>query len=607
MRQHNIPLLPGYRPTHPPPVKGTERREKPQRLVYYKNTMYDFGCPKHEQEYDADTASKLASTVKNPTWRCTGEFRGPGQRSLSPEEKRALTQPRHIPAWVKHDKQVCRFFAYTQESVTESAGENSRIRYCTILYYLEDATIALIEKKSENSGLPQGALLNRHCIMRADGSGMMGLDDLQCGRNVEIYSRVYRIVDCDAFTRWYYAQNGQDAGPAESVPLDAFEGKRLWEKEWSEQSAPKEVVEGQIYNEKAIGGGRYQNVKLEQFMKNDLRVLRFYCFWDDKTVYGIRQYYILSYFLADNSIQIADVHQRNSGRDPYPVFFKKGTLKKNPVLAPTPGTLEPEADIYLPKDLKCGDFISVYGRKLFIYDADPFTKEFYRRWLDTEQVPVALEEPPSYAIEFPIPPHVGVGTEEDTLGSCFALWPKPPKQDLMKLMTKSAMILRYEAEIASPTYPEDADRRFIIAYSLGDDQITVYEMKRRNSGFMEGKFAEKSKKKNPDTGEWYTFNDLFVGNVMTVCSVGFRLLRPDEYTMAYMEANPSEYPMSDINSVRAKLLKFLEQADKKPTKETIYSPDEIQSFGCLSDQEIITLIRKYGSSESPEICMGDLM
>jgi len=28
----------------------------------------------------------------------------------------------------------------------------------------------------------------------------------------------------------------------------------------------------------------------------------------------------------------------------------------------------------------------------------------------------------------------------------------------MKLMTKSGMVLRFEAEIAKPVYPEDADR-----------------------------------------------------------------------------------------------------------------------------------------------------
>ena len=53
------------------------------------------------------------------------------------------------------------------------------------------------------------------------------------------------------------------------------------------------------------------------------------------------------------------------------------------------------------------------------------------------------------------------------LAGCFALWPKPPKQDLMKKMTKAGMILRFEAEIATPVYPEDTDRKFIVAFALG--------------------------------------------------------------------------------------------------------------------------------------------
>ncbi len=87
--------------------------------------------------------------------------------------------------------------------------------------------------------------------------------------------------------------------------------------------------------------------------------------------------------------------------------------------------------------------------------------------MDIEQKLIPIPDPPVYKVEFPIPPHVGVGSEEDTLGSCFALWPKPPKQDLMKLMTKTGMVLRFECEIADPVYTEDSDRKFIIAYTLG--------------------------------------------------------------------------------------------------------------------------------------------
>ena len=58
-----------------------------------------------------------------------------------------------------------------------------------------------------------------------------------------------------------------------------------------------------------------------------VQVLRFYCYWDDKTRYGQRMYYVLYFFLADDSVEIAEVHQRNSGEAPFrllPVLVKNG-------------------------------------------------------------------------------------------------------------------------------------------------------------------------------------------------------------------------------------------------------------------------------------------
>lgn len=43
----------------------------------------------------------------------------------------------------------------------ESKIESNRTRIITILYYLEDNSIQLIEPKLENSGIPQGAFLKR--------------------------------------------------------------------------------------------------------------------------------------------------------------------------------------------------------------------------------------------------------------------------------------------------------------------------------------------------------------------------------------------------------------------------------------------------------------
>jgi len=48
---------------------------------------------------------------------------------------------------------VLRFSAYFQESVTELAIENYRVRPVIIYYYLADSTIHVTEPRVENGGI----------------------------------------------------------------------------------------------------------------------------------------------------------------------------------------------------------------------------------------------------------------------------------------------------------------------------------------------------------------------------------------------------------------------------------------------------------------------
>jgi len=259
--------------------------------------------------------------------------------------------------------------------------------------------------------------------------------------------------------------------------------------------------------------------------------------------------------------------------------------------------------VYKPEDLLCGESINVYGRKLVMYEVDPFTREFYAKWLGVDQVKFEIPPVEKKEIKMPIPPHVGVGDEDDSIGSCLALWPKPRKVDQKKLMTKSGMVLRFEAKFDKPVYPEDVDRKFILAYSLADDELAVYEMKRRNSGFMEGKFAEKSKKRNPDNHIYYGPQDFFVGNIIKAHGTPFRVLRPDEYTLAYMEANRGQFPYSNLEMITAKLAELA--AGENAKKE--YTPDELMATGLFVDQEIITLLRKYGTQGDLKINLAEIV
>lgn len=48
-----------------------------------------------------------------------------------------------------------------------------------------------------------------------------------------------------------------------------------------------------------------------------------------------------------------------------------------------------------------------------------------------------------------VPPYNGYGSLEDSLQNCLALVPKRPKKDVLKMLEKSNMVLRYSAKLVS--------------------------------------------------------------------------------------------------------------------------------------------------------------
>lgn len=83
----------------------------------------------------------------------------------------------------------------------ETRLENHRIHYLSLFYFLEDKSIMITEPKIENSGIPQGAFLKRHMVLKTDGMSPFMPQDFRVGEDVSIYGRCIRICDCDSYTR----------------------------------------------------------------------------------------------------------------------------------------------------------------------------------------------------------------------------------------------------------------------------------------------------------------------------------------------------------------------------------------------------------------------
>ena len=82
---------------------------------------------------------------------------------------------------------------------------------------------------------------------------------------------MFRIVDCDDFTRRFYANEGVTLGQTEGYPQDLFAHTRAM---INYKQTPPDQAEMKNYVEVSLKGGR-PNKALESFLNNDRKVLSF--------------------------------------------------------------------------------------------------------------------------------------------------------------------------------------------------------------------------------------------------------------------------------------------------------------------------------------------
>jgi hypothetical protein len=282
------------------------------------------------------------------------------------------------------------------------------------------------------------------------------------------------------------------------------------------------------FMEKALGGGKVASQK--QFLDNDRKVLRFFAESEDLP-------YVVHYYLADDTIEIREVHHPNDGRDSFALLLRRQKLPfKHDVNQPGLSFI---GDNYLTCDeVEPGQPINAFGRDFHILGVDQYTQEFYAQKYGKFFELGSIRHPePAEPVPRQIPPYNGFGNEVDTLGYIYDLVPKKPKGDFFKSVDNDKKILRYTARF-NTRVPEDVDRRFIISFYLGDDSISIYEPAQKNSGIIEGPFLRRYKYKNVDNNNAFiTPTDLPIGGNIKINGFSYNVLSCDEFTKKYLQTH----------------------------------------------------------------------
>lgn len=133
--------------------------------------------------------------------------------------------------------------------------------------------------------------------------------DLNIGKEPEIFGRVYKIVDCDKFTRRFLNRMGIAVPDPIEIPTDPYMDSRNFP----------------VFSKKP----NRKIDKLGKFLKYDRKVLKFYGYWDDtESEYGSIHDLEIRYYLADDTIEIKEILQPNSARDISSMFIKRMKIPK---------------------------------------------------------------------------------------------------------------------------------------------------------------------------------------------------------------------------------------------------------------------------------------
>lgn len=240
-----------------------------------------------------------------------------------------------------------------------------------IHYYLADDTVEIREVNYNNSGrdpfpllLKRNRLPRKFCIPQP---GEVGSFDFYTEADIEpfmtlwAFNRPFKILGCDEYTAEYYLKNYR-----RNFPVGGFEDPP--QKERSRVVIPP--YNGFGSEEDSLGNCmRLENKPPKKdyykYINNDKLILRFLAKLNTKILEDVDRRFLISFFLGDDSIQVYEMSNRNSGIWEGK-FLERGQYQN----------VENDNKRFTISDFEIGKSMRINTFSFHVLDADEFTKKW---------------------------------------------------------------------------------------------------------------------------------------------------------------------------------------------------------------------------------------
>jgi len=269
-----------------------------------------------------------------------------------------------LAQFLKYDRKVLRFYCLWDDTPS-LYGEQRKF---VLHYYLADDTIEIVESYKVNSGRdPFPLLLGRGKLpVTWDKPGrkeFYSAADLVIGSTINVFGRELLICDCDEFTGDFMESNfGHECKETViSLEEERPEPPRMEVPPYTGFGSEEDSL-GSFYSLVP----KAPKANWAKYFENDKKILRFVAQLDTRAPEDRERLFIVSYYLADDTISVYEPPARNSG------IMGGKWMERSRVKNPS----SMDGELYKAKDMSVGAMMEFRKHRFALIEADEYTLNY---------------------------------------------------------------------------------------------------------------------------------------------------------------------------------------------------------------------------------------